>query len=90
MAFAGADKGVAIVSSTQGDTYTERLWVKYIRWVNATTAGHELKILDNEGGSIGRSFADGQYFTDLIPIFGWVNGIDLDTLDSGEVYVYFA
>ena len=87
MAVTGAGNG--IYKMTAGaDAVTGRLNVSYIRWVGGTTAGHSCVLDDSNGNVIFEGEADGANYTDIMPVFRWINGITVDTLDSGTVYVY--
>lgn len=79
-----------IIFGAQGDVLPIKLHVKYIRWVGGSAAGHRCIVKDAETGAmLFKSVADGNYFIDVHPLFQIVpGGIDIDTLDSGEVFVY--
>lgn len=63
--------------------------IKSIRWVGATTAGHQLVITNfNDTDRIFASVADGANFLDEILIEdGCKDGFKVTTLGSGVVYV---
>lgn len=87
MAFSGT-KGIK-VTTTEGDELTGVLFVKYLRWVSpGATAGDVLTVKDKDGNVLFASVADGSNFIDMMPIKEEVNGVDVDTLDSGTVFVH--
>lgn len=79
---------IMVEFSSEGDTLDERLQVSYMRWLNATSANHELIVKDSSGNAIWKSVADGANFLDIHPLFRSVNGINVDTMDSGSLMVY--
>ena len=68
---------------------TEKLLIKYIRWVGATTAGHSLVVNDTNGDMIFESVADGANFIDVHPIFEIIDGVVVATMQSGTLYVFY-
>jgi hypothetical protein len=84
LAFTNADVGTTY-GSTLGPIY-----VKHLRWVRATTQGHLCKVKSKNGDMIFESEADGAQFIDVHPLYKFCNGITIDTLDSGTLYVYLA
>jgi hypothetical protein len=79
---------ITLETSTEGDTHTGRVYVTYVRWINGTTAGHQLVLKDSHGATLWESVADGANFLDIHPLFRWVDGLDVDTMDSGKVMVW--
>jgi hypothetical protein len=70
---------------------TNQLRITAIRFVGATTAGHECKLTDQNGVIIFSSFATAANFLDsqIFPNGGLqVSGLIAPTLGSGKVYVY--
>ena len=64
--------------------------VKKVRWVGATTAGHQAIIKDSGNNeTIWESVASGANFidSDLIESW-WPRGFTVPTLDSGTLYIY--
>lgn len=87
MAVTGEDKG-RIKMTEAADTTDSTLFVKYLRWVGATTAGHSLVVNDEDGDAIFESAAEGANFIDVHPLFSIVRGITVATMGSGTLYVY--
>ena len=85
----GQSKGIYQCSGV-GDTLIGRYRVSYFRWVGATTAGHQCIV--KEGGSTGavlfKSEADGANFLDVMALHRWADGLYVDTLGSGTVFIY--
>jgi hypothetical protein len=90
----GAGTGNLVFTNADlGSTYGVALgllYVKHLRWVRATTAGHLCIVKAANGDKIFESEADGAKFIDVHPLYKFVNGINIDTLDSGSLYVYLA
>ena len=87
MAVTGQGTGVYVFSAGS-DAITGKTYVKHIRWVGATTAGHHLTVSDSLGNVILDSYADGNYFIDIHPFYRYFTGITVTTMDSGKLYVY--
>jgi hypothetical protein len=87
MAVTQSDTIVPILN-TQGDEITGRVYVRYVRWVGATTAGHTVSVTDSADHELFASEADGAAFIDVHPIFKWVDGVKANQMNSGKVYVY--
>lgn len=80
--------GKVLKFSAQGDAFTGRLMVSYMRWVGATTLAHTLVVKDTSGVVWWESIADGAAFIDILPLFKMIDGVSLDTMGSGALYVY--
>jgi hypothetical protein len=87
MAVTGEGFGI-IKFTAASDASSGRKIVTYARWIGGTTAGHSCILKDGNGNVLFESEADGANFLDLMPIFRAVDGLDVDTLDSGSLYVY--
>ncbi|HXK36989.1 MAG TPA: hypothetical protein VJ553_05410 [Candidatus Paceibacterota bacterium] len=72
------------------DALTNEVYVKHLRWVGATTAGHQLIVSDVDGNVMWESVADGQYMIDVHPFYRSIKGITVTTMGSGKLYVYCA
>lgn len=85
----GHEKGIYRCTAA-GDSLSGTLHVSYVRWVGATTAGHEciLRERDGTGVIVFASLADGDNFLDVMAIKRWLHGFYVDVLDSGVLYVY--
>lgn len=83
----------AVIPSAETGYYTaQRLMPQEFRWVDATTADHNCILKDGNGIIIWDSECDGADFVDSLvwPIDGSpIRGLDVDTLDSGLLYLYF-
>ena len=87
MAITGQGTGIYVFGSA-ADAITGKAYVKHIRWVGATTAGHHLLVTDTAGNTILESYADGNYFIDVHPYYRYFLGIIVSIMDSGQLYVY--
>jgi hypothetical protein len=77
-------------SSDVGTSVTGIKFIKHFRWVSATGSGHKCVVKAASGDSAFESEADGEKFIDVHPLYKFMNGITIDTLDSGVLYVYLA
>ncbi|OHB71859.1 MAG: hypothetical protein A2W23_06320 [Planctomycetes bacterium RBG_16_43_13] len=67
--------------------FDSRLYIKEIKWVRATTAGHTVVLQNRNGRTLWASEAAGDNFVDIFLYEGWVEGLSIPTLASGKVYV---
>jgi len=77
--------GTALLTSMQ-------VFVKGIRWIEGTTAGHLAEIQDKNGKVKWRSVIAGinPVESDLIEnIPGWWDGMKVPTLQSGKLYISY-
>lgn len=85
----GLDLGI-FKCTAPGDVVSGRLKITFIRWVGGTTADHVCII--RAGGASGtiifESKADGADFLDVMAIRRWIDGVYVDTLQSGSVFIY--
>lgn len=87
MAVTGELIGI-IKMTAAADAVTGKMKIDYIRWVGGTTAGHQCILHDTAGNTIFESVADGDNFIDVHAVPKVVDGIDLDTMGSGTLYIY--
>lgn len=76
---------------SEHDGIDGRLYVTYVRWVDAGAAGQQCILregADSSGTIVFDSIADGDNFLDVMKVGRWLNGIYLDTMDAGVLYVY--
>lgn len=66
---------------------SRKIYIKSIRWVGATTAGHTAVLQNKNGRVFWASEAAGNNFIDEFLYEGWVEGIILSTLASGKIYI---
>jgi hypothetical protein len=68
---------------------TGNIKVLCVRWVGATTAGHQAILTDNAGRVVWEEVAAGSNFStsECMPLL-FIGGIKLTTLGSGKVYLY--
>lgn len=78
-----------LIFSAQGDSITGVWHITYMRWTGASTAGHLLVVNDGDGDLIWDSEADGADFLDIHPLFEDRKGINVATMDSGHLLVYY-
>lgn len=98
MALSVNDKGRTIIvtgtTATTEQITAEQCYVTKIVWYDVTTGDHKCSIDDNDGDTIFPLVIDAVTnagmmtydFTRPHPI----NGIHIDDLDSGELYIYLA
>lgn len=60
---------------------------KSIRWVGATTAAHACILKDGAGRIVWRSVASGANFVDVDRPENYWDGLSVDTIGSGIVYI---
>lgn len=87
MSVSGQGTGVYVFTAS-ADSLSGTLYVKHIRWVGATTAGHQLYVQDASSNAVLVSIADGNYFIDVHPFYRYFNGIQVASMDSGKLYIY--
>lgn len=75
--------------SAAADALPVRIFIKYINWVGATTAGHTVTVTDTAGHLIFSGEADGANFTQIQPVYEWYDGIIVSAMSSGYLLVYF-
>jgi hypothetical protein len=92
----GAGSGVlAFTNSDVGSTYNgigpgQPSFVKHFRWVKVVASGDQCIVKTSAGDVVFDSEADGANFIDVHPWYHHVNGIVINKLDSGTLYVYLA
>lgn len=81
---------ISATNSNNGDTFTGRIKIKYIRWTNATAADDDVIIKDGSGNVIWRTKAEAadQPQESCALDHRWFNGIETDTIDTGTVDIY--
>jgi len=88
-----------ILDTVANNIVTGTIWIAKIRWVGATTLGHECQIKDGAGKIIWDSFALGASYveTDTYPMPHHLvcqgdatTGISVTILASGKLYIYLA
>ncbi len=65
------------------------LKLNYVRWVNATTSGHQCVIQNEDGMVIWESYANAANYVERDQLKRTINGMIVPTLDSGKLYIYF-
>jgi hypothetical protein len=87
----GQDVGVLeFTSADVALALTGMKFVKHFRWISATASGHKCVVTSHSGSVLFESEADGAKFIDVHPLYKIVNGLTIDTLDSGKLFVYLA
>ncbi len=72
---------------TTGVITTGFIQPRTLRWVGATTAGHQCILHNAAGRVVWKDEASGaNYVSESRIVLPW-NGLTLDTLGSGEVYI---
>lgn len=84
------DGSLVYIMDAAADVLPREVFVKHLRWVGATTAGHQLIVKDSNADVIFESVADGLYMIDVHPFYRYVKGLTVDTIGSGKLYVYCA
>ena len=67
--------------------FTGMVWIKGIRWDDATTANHKAVLNDRHGDLIWQSTAAAADNEDAEIIEGWYDGLIMETLDSGNILI---
>ena len=76
----------AIVGSTK--VTDNQTYLKFVRWYKPTTIGHLLSVKDKEGNLVTTSYCDTADVSQDIPVFTLCDGIYVDDMDSGALYLY--
>jgi hypothetical protein len=82
--------GPVWVLDTVGTISAAVLRIERIAWKNATTLNHTVKVTDLAGGVIFEDFAAGVTYNVSEPIHREVNGLIVEALESGKLYVSVA
>jgi hypothetical protein len=69
-------------------TDVENVHIKFIYWYKPTTAGHLASIKDKNGNVIIPLYCDVANQCQVWPLWTTFNGIHVDDLDSGTLYIY--
>lgn len=78
------------VLDTTGTISTNTIRIERIAWKNATTLDHTAKVTDLNGKVIFEDFASGATYNTSEPIHREVQGLIVETLGSGKLYVSLA
>jgi len=76
----------AIVGSTK--VTDNQTYLKFVRWYKPTTIGHLLSLTDKEGNAITKGYCDTADVSQDIPVFTLCDGVYVDDMDSGALYLY--
>ena len=89
----GADETVnpmivtgAVVASTK--ITDKKTYLKFVRWYKPTSIGHLLSLTDKEGKALTKGYCDTADVSQDIPVFTVCNGVYIDDMDSGALYLY--
>lgn len=94
-----ADLDVSPWVFTSADVSTDpitrdRLRISSVRWTGATSAAHAVKLKDLDGNTIVEMTSTAADYTEetalSLPSLADMNGLVIDTLESGTLYVYIA
>lgn len=77
-----------ILLTQEGDTYPDWVKIENAVWEGATTAGHLCTLHDSNGVEVFTMTCPGENETVQLKDVGWVQGLDLDDLDSGELRLF--
>ena len=87
--------GVIFVDTVDAsDLLTEQFTVSKIRWVGATASGHQVIVRDSTGVRFWESVANGANYVESEDFSGrnpskrTMSGLEVPTLDSGNLYIY--
>ncbi len=73
----------------QGDELTGFVDVNFLLWHSkGAVAGDDLIVKDSAGNILWVDTADAANYKNFCPIKNRVNGVDADTMDSGELFIY--
>jgi hypothetical protein len=80
---------IDIVKMTEAaDEITGTFFVNFLYWVSKTAvAGDDLLVYDSDDNTLWEAVADGANFSRIYPVKTYVNGVKLQTKDSGTLYV---
>lgn len=85
---ANETKGPIWILDTPGAVSARQLRIERISWKNATTLNHTCKVVDMYGKTVFEDFASGSTYNNPgEPIGRAVDGLTVETLDSGKLYV---
>lgn len=89
MAVSYGEGGKLILLAAATDAVTGLFFVKDIRWIKPTAAGHGLVVTNNatDDDIVASATADAANSDQTICINDWVNGLYIKTLGSGSVEV---
>lgn len=77
-----------ILSTAQGDSIDDWINIRQIRWEGPTTVGHLLTLHDKNGKEIITMICDTAAKDVQENGPGWVHGVDVADMDSGEVRLF--
>jgi hypothetical protein len=69
-------------------TDVENVYIKFIYWYKPTTVGHLASIKDKNGNVIIPLYCDVADQCQVWPLWTVFDGIHVDDLDSGTLYIY--
>jgi len=75
-------------TSTSVEILGEFSIIRYVRWVNPTTAGHLCWLTNNDGDYIIKMNAEANNDTQQWELDTGFDGIHCTDMDSGELYIY--
>lgn len=75
-------------TNTSTEVFADLVFIKHVYWYNPTTAGHLLAIKDKNGKDIILMRCESNNQSQVWPIITKVNGIYIDDMDSGTLYIY--
>jgi len=79
-----------VLSAVDASVLSERFYLKYFRWVVPTGVSGDRCLLKSTAGTVlFDSYADGANYIDIAPYYGWVDGLNLETISKGTLYVVF-
>jgi hypothetical protein len=68
--------------------WTPNVLVKFIDWYDATTVGHKFILATANGRTILSAIAEGAGTSQTFNLENWFEGLSLQQLDSGTVYIH--
>lgn len=88
----GTEIGVLLFTPADVGTILEGMYyIKSVRWVSsAAVLGDECVLQTASGVEFFSSYADGANFIDPFPFYRFFNGLKIQALDSGKLYVQLA
>lgn len=75
------------VLDSAGAIFAGEVRIDRIAWKNATTLDHTVLVVDGAGNTIFEDFASGATYNTSQPIGRIYNGVTVQTLSSGKLYV---
>ena len=74
--------------SAAADSVSTKEHYRFLRWVGATAAGHNLIVTDGSGNEVFVSEANGANYVDDCPLGYSIGSLTVASMGSGALYAY--